>query len=149
MVKVIFLENIDANKVGDIKNVPDGYARNFLFKKNLAVMATEKELKKLESKIEKIKKDEEKKVVEAEKLAEKLAATKVILEMQIGDEGKLYGSVTNKEVSEKLAEKGFEIDRHSIEFPESIRKAGEHSAHVKLGHGVSSDIKLEVKPAAR
>ncbi len=149
MVKVIFLENIETNKVGDVKNVPDGYARNFLFRKNLAVIATDEEMKKIESRLEKIKKEEEKKVIEAEKLAEKIGRAKITLEMQIGDEGKLYGSVTNKDVSEKLIEKGFEIDRHSIEFPENIREAGEHIAHVKLGHGVSTDIEIEVKPASR
>ena len=149
MVKVIFLENVETNKVGDVKNVPDGYARNFLFRKNLAVIATDEEIKKIESKLAKIKKEEERKVSEAEKLAEKVGKAKITLEMQIGDEGKLYGSVTNKDVAEKLADKGFDIDRHSIEFPESIRETGEHIAHVKLGHGVSTDIEIEVKPASR
>ena len=148
MVQVIFLENVEQNNVGDVKNVPDGYARNFLFKKNLAVMATPEEMKKIESRLEKIKKEEEKKVAEAEKLAEKLAAVEITLEMQIGEGGKLYGAVTNKDVAEKLAEKGFEIDRHSIEFPENIRETGEHKAHIKLGHGVSTDVIIEVKPAA-
>jgi len=144
MVRVIFLENIENNKVGDIKNVPDGYARNFLLKKGLAVLATEEEIKKIESRMEKIQKEEEGKVKEAETLAEKLAGTKVKLEMQVGEEGKLFGSVTNRDVQEKLSEMGYEIDKANIEFPETIHEKGEHIAHVKIGHGVSIDITVEV-----
>ncbi len=147
MVQVIFLENIENNKVGDVKNVPDGYARNFLLKKGLAVLATPEELTKIEARLEKIKKDEEKKVGETEKLAEKVGNTKIKLEMQVGEEGKLFGSVTNRDVAEALSEKGFEIDKANIEFPETIKEAGKHVAHVKLGHGVSTDINIEVVSA--
>ncbi len=147
MVRVIFLENIENNKVGDIKNVPDGYARNYLFKKNLAVLATDKEVTKIEARMSKIQKEEGRRVAEAEKLAEKLAGKKIKLEMQAGDEGKLFGSVTNRDVAEKLAEMGFEIDKANIEFPESIKEKGEHMAHVKLGHGVGTDIIVEVVQA--
>lgn len=146
MVKVIFLENVENNKVGDVKNVPDGYARNFLLKKGLAVLATEEEIEKIEARLEKIKKEEESKVETAEKLAEKLGGTKVKLEMQAGEEGKLFGSVTNRDVAEKLSEMGYEIDKANIEFPETIKEKGEHIAHVKIGHGVSTDITIEVVP---
>ena len=144
MVRVIFLENIENNKVGDIKNVPDGYARNFLLKKGLAVLATEDEMKKIETKLEKIKKEEEKKVGESEKLAEKLGKIKIKMEMQVGEEGKLFGSVTNRDVAEKLSEKGLEIDKANIEFTENIKEKGKHVAHIKLGHGVSTDIEIDV-----
>lgn len=147
MVKVIFLENVENNKVGDVKNVPDGYARNFLLKKGLAVLATNEEMEKIESRLEKIKKEEEGKVKESEKLAEKIAGTKVMLEMQVGEEGKLFGSVTNRDVADRLSEMGHEIDKANIEFPETIKEKGEHVAHIKLGHGVSTDINLEVVPA--
>ena len=60
MVKIIFLENVENNKVGEIKDVADGYARNFLLRKNLAVIATEEEIKKIEARLDKIKKEEEK-----------------------------------------------------------------------------------------
>ena len=147
MVQVIFLENVENNKVGDVKNVPDGYAKNFLLKKGLAVLATEEEIKKIEARLEKIKKEEEGKVRTAEKLAEKLAGTKVKLEMQVGEEGKLFGSVTNRDVADKLSEMGHEIDKANIEFPETIKEKGTHTAHVKIGHGVSTDITIEVVPS--
>lgn len=149
MVKVIFLENIENNKVGDVKNVPEGYARNFLFRKNLAVLATEKELSKIEARLEKIRKEEEKKVKEVEDLAVKLASKKVKLEMEVGEEGRLFGSVTNRDVAEKLSEMGFGVDKANIEFPESIKTKGEHTAHIKLGHGVSTDITIDIVPATR
>ncbi len=147
MVRVIFLENIENNKVGDIKNVPDGYARNYLFKKNLATLATSEEVEKIEAQISKIQKEEKKKVTEAEKLADMLANKKVKLEMQVGDGGKLFGSVTNRDIAGKLSEMGFEIDKANIEFPEPIREKGEHTAHIKLGHGVAIDITVEVVQA--
>lgn len=146
MVKVIFLENVENNKVGDIKNVPDGYARNFLLKKGLAVLATDEEIKKIDARMEKIQKEEEKKVKEAEELAQKLTGVKIKIEMQVGEEDRLFGTVTNRDVAEKLSEKGFEIDKANIEFPEVIKTKGEHVAHIKVGHGVSTDITVEVVP---
>jgi len=110
-------------------------------------LATEEELKKIEAKLEKIKKEEEGKVKEAEKLAEKISGLKVKIEMQVGEEDKLFGSVTNRDVAGKLSEMGYEIDKANIEFPESIKEKGEHIAHVKLGHGVATDIKVEVVQA--
>jgi len=148
MVRVVFLENVENNKVGDVKNVPDGYARNYLLKKGLAVLASDEELKKIESRLEKIKREEEKNVLEAEKLAEKLSKTKVTLELQVGEEGRLFGSVTNRDVAEKLSELGFEVDKANIEFPETIKEKGKHIAHVKIGHGVSTEVNIEVLPAA-
>lgn len=147
MVKVIFLENVEGNKVGDIKNVPDGYARNFLLKKGLAVLATEEEVKKIEGMLEKIKKEEEGRVKLSKKLAEKLAGIKIKLEMQVGEEGRLFGSVTNRDVADKLSEMGHEIDKANIEFPKPIKEKGIHIVHLKVGHGVSTDITVEVVPA--
>lgn len=149
MVKVIFLENVENNKVGDVKDVADGYARNFLFRNNFAVIATEEEMKKIEAKLDKIKKEEEKKVKEAEELKVKLESLSLSLSAMVGEENKLYGSITNTDISEALLKKGIEIDRHEIEFPETIKTTGEHLARIKLGHGVTAELKVVVKPAAQ
>ncbi len=149
MVKIIFLENVENNKVGEIKDVADGYARNFLLRKNLAVIATEEEIKKIEARLDKIKKEEEKKVKEVEKIKEKIEAISLTLKAMVSEENKLYGSITNTDVSEALQKKGIETDRHDIEFPEAIKTTGEHLATIKLGHGVSAELKLTVKPAAK
>jgi large subunit ribosomal protein L9 len=117
MVKVIFLENVEDSKVGDIKDVADGYARNYLFPNKLAVVASDEEMKSLESKIEKMKKEEEKKVAEVESVKEKIESLTLDIEAMVGEENKLYGSITNTDISEALAKKKIEVDKHDIEFP--------------------------------
>lgn len=145
MVKVIFLENIEDNKVGDIKEVADGYARNLLFRKGIAKMATEEEVKSLEGKIAKLKKEEEEKVKESEKLGEKIAKHKFVLTEEVNEEGHLYGSVGNKEIAEKMEEAGFEIDSGQIEIEEPIKTLGDHEILVKVGHGVEQKVIVTVE----
>lgn len=144
-MKVIFLENLEDYKVGDIREVSDGYARNFLFKKGVAKLATDEEVKNLESKITKLQKEEESKVKETEKVAEKLAKAKVEITEEVNEEGILYGSVTPKEVSEKLTELGFEIEPAQIEIEEPIKELGDHQINIKVGHGVEQEIKVSIK----
>lgn len=148
MVKVIFLENVEDNKVGDVKEVADGYARNFLFRKGIAKLASEEEIKNLEGKIAKLKKEEEGKVKEAEKLGEKLAKHKFVLKEEVNEEGHLYGSVGNKEVAEKMTEAGFEIESGQIEIEEPIKELGTHEILVKVGHGVEQKVTITVERAA-
>jgi large subunit ribosomal protein L9 len=148
MVKVIFLENIEDNKVGDVKEVADGYARNFLFRKEIAKLATDEEVKNLEGKIAKLKKEEEGKVKEAEKLGEKLAKKKIVLTEEVNEEGHLYGSVGNKEIAAKMEEAGFEIESGQIEIEEPIKTLGDHEILVKVGHGVEQKITITVERAA-
>jgi large subunit ribosomal protein L9 len=102
MVKVIFLENVEDHKVGDIKEVAPGYARNYLFKQNLAKLATDEEVKNLESKIKELQKEEGKRVEDAQKTADKLAKEKIVLTEEVNEEGHLYGSVGAKEIADKL-----------------------------------------------
>jgi large subunit ribosomal protein L9 len=144
-MKVIFLENIEDNKVGDVKEVADGYARNFLFPRGVAKMATDEEVKNLEGKIAKLKKEEEGKVKEAEKVAAKLAKLKLVLTEEVNEEGHLYGSVANKEVADKLTEAGFEVESAQIEIEEPIKALGEHKINVKVGHGVEQEIVITVE----
>jgi len=144
MVKVIFLENVEDSKVGDVKEVADGYARNFLFKRGIAKVATEEELKNLETKIEKLKKEEEEKVKGAEKMSQKLSKEAIILEEEVNEEGHLYGSVTNREIAEKLHEAGYEIDSGEIEILDPIKEIGEYTVNVKVGHGVETVLKVKI-----
>ncbi len=147
-MKVLFLQNQEHHKVGDIKEVPDGYARNYLLKKGIAVPASEDKVKELESKIEKIKKEEEKATLELSTLAEKIEASTFVISAQAGDEGKLFGAVTNRDLAEALATKKFTVDKHDIEILEPIHDLGEHEATVKLGHGVHATMKVTVERAA-
>ena len=146
-MRVIFLENIEDNKVGDIKEVADGYARNFLLKRGIAKVATDKEVKNLETKIEKLKKEEETKVKEAEKIGDKISKEKIKVAEQVNEEGHLFGSVSNREIAEKLIEAGYEIEAGDIEIDEPIKELGEYEVLIKTGHGVETKAKITVERA--
>ncbi|PIZ00540.1 50S ribosomal protein L9 [bacterium (Candidatus Howlettbacteria) CG_4_10_14_0_8_um_filter_40_9] len=147
-MKVIFTQNIENHVVGDIKDVPDGYARNFLVPRGIAIPATPSEIQNIEKRIEKLKKDEGEKVKKLEETALRLGKINIEISAEVGpkdDEGiqKLFGSITNAQVEEELTKKGFEIDKKDIDF-EPIKKPGEYEITVKLGHGVESKVPLKV-----
>ena len=145
-MKVILKENIKSiGKKDEIINVSDGYARNFLFTKNLAVEATKENLAKLQG-----KKDAEmfKKSVEietAKKVAEKLTKIRLQFKVKTGENGKVFGGVSSKEIAEKL-EKDYEIkvDKKKIELKEAIKTLGITNVEVKLFEGVMGKIKIEL-----
>ena len=148
-MKVIFVENIEDHKVGDIKDVADGYARNFLIPKNIAIAATPHEIENIEKQLAKLKKEEEEKVKGLEELAGKLEKIELKLEAEAGpkdEEGKqkLFGSITNAQIEEEFGKKGFEIDKKEIEIGEPINEPGDYEVTVKLGHGVETKVKISV-----
>jgi large subunit ribosomal protein L9 len=143
-MKVIFIENHEDHKVGDVREVASGYARNFLLKRGIVKIATPEEIKKLEGELKKIQAAEEKNVAEAQKLAEKINAEAFTITEEVNEDGHLYGSVTPKEIAEKLAEKGFEIDGSDIVMEDSIHKLGEYIVTVRVGHGVETQLKITV-----
>lgn len=146
-MKLLFLQNTEHHKVGDIKEVPDGYARNFLLPKGIAVPATDEKVAELESKISKLQKDEEKVLTDLTALAEKIESKTFNVEAQAGEEDKLFGAVTNRDLVAVLAKNKIEIDKHDIEILEPIHSLGEHEALVKLGHGVHVTMKVMVERA--
>lgn len=151
-MKVIFTQNVENNKVGDIKEVSDGYARNYLLPKKMAIPATPSEIKNIEKRLEKIKKEEAETVKKLEEVRSKLEKSKLELEVEVGekdDEGNqtLFGSVTNAILEEELKNKGFEIDKKQIEIGETIKHVGDYEIIIKLGHGV--DVKMIVKVKAK
>ena len=143
-MKVLFLQNLEHHNVGDIKDIPDGYARNFLLKKGIAVAATEEQISLLSAKIDKIKKDEEKIISDLNILKEKIEKMTLEVRVQAGDEGKLFGAVTNRDVSEALAKNKVNVDKHDIEILEPIHELGNHVALAKLGHGIHANININV-----
>lgn len=147
MTKVLFLQNLEHHNAGDVKNVPNGYARNYLIPKGFAVVATDEEVKKLESKMAKIKAEEEKITGKMEEIAGKIEAKTFKIEAQAGEEDKLFGAITNKDLSELLAKDNFDIDKHDIEILEPIHSLGEHEAMIKLGHGIHATMKIIVERA--
>jgi len=145
ILKVIFLQNLNEFKVGDIKDVPGGYARNYLLPRGIAEVATDSKIKEFEARIEKIKKEESKNVLEAEKIAEKISKENITLKEEVNEEGRLYGTVTAKEISEALKERKYEIETAKIIIEEPIKELGDYEVAIKVGHGVETTLKITVQ----
>ena len=132
-MKVILLKDVKGTgKAGEVKEVADGYARNCLIKKGLAEEATSVKVNSLN-----IKKDaqafhKQEEIKALKDLANKLNGTVVEIKTKVGDNGKIFGSVTSKEISEKLLEKGFEIDKKKILLKDPIKALGSVVIEVKL-----------------
>ncbi len=147
-MKVILKVDVEGvGYAGDIVDVSPGYARNYLIPKGLALAATSRNVKSLEKQKAEIMKrvDKEKKRIEA--LAQRLAETKVVVAKQVGEEGKLFGSVTTRDIADALAKEGIEIDRKKIVLDEAIKSLGTYQVKVKLPHGIESQVQVEVTEA--
>ena len=149
-MKVILLENVKSlGKKGEIVNVNDGYARNFILPKKLGVEATGKNLNDL-----KLQKNNEKKVAQenldaAKELAEELSAGKVELAIKVGEGGRTFGSVSSKEIAVAVKDQmQLDIDKKKIQLKESIKSLGTHIVTVKLHPEVSAELKVVVKEEA-
>lgn len=147
-MKVILKENIDTlGHIGDIVKVAPGYARNYLLPKGLAVEATEKNAKALEHFKRQLAYKKDKALESSRLLVARLEQVAVELVHQAGEEGKLFGSVTNMEIAAFLKEKGFDIDRKMIVLVEPIKQLGEFSVPVKIHPEVTANLKVTVKAA--
>ena len=147
-MKVILKENVEnLGHIGDIVKVAPGYARNYLVPKGFAIEATEKNAKALEHAKRQMAYRKNKALEAARALAAKLEALSIELVHQAGEEGKLFGSVTNMELAATLKEKGVEIDRRTIVLPEPIKHTGEHTVTVKIHPEVSASLKVTVSAA--
>jgi len=147
-MKVILKENIDnLGHIGDIVKVAPGYARNFLLPKGFALEATEKNAKALDHAKRQMEYKKNKVLEQAKGLAARIEALTLTLTHQAGEEGKLFGSVTNMELAEHLKAQGIEIDRKKIALAEPIKHTGEFSAGVKLHPEVTANLKVVVNAA--
>lgn len=149
-MKVILLENVKSlGKKGEIVNVNDGYARNFILPKKLGVEATGKNLNDL-----KLQKNNEKKVAQenldaAKELAAELSAGKVELAIKVGEGGRTFGSVSSKEIAVAVKDQmQLDIDKKKIQLKESIKSLGTHIVTVKLHPEVSAELIVVVKEEA-
>ena len=144
-MEVILREHVDnLGRRGEVINVADGYARNYLLPRKLALVVTEGNKKQIER--ERVKFDakeaEEKGVADA--LSQRIANAQLEISRKVGETEVLYGSVTTSDIAEALAAKGFEIDRRKIQLQEPIKKLGEFEIPVKLHRDVITKIKLRV-----
>ena len=145
-MKVILLDNIKGvGKKDEIINANDGYARNFLFPKKLAVEATKDNLLKLKAKQDanQYRKNQEKE--EAEKLAKKLKEITLNIKVKAGQNGKIFGGVTSKEISESLkTQEKIDIDKKKIILNETIKNLGVVTVDVKLYEGIVGKLKVQI-----
>ena len=146
-MEVILREHVEhLGNRGELVKVADGYARNYLLPRKLALLATDGNRKQIER--EKVKLDlkeaEEKKVAEA--MAERLTNVEVEIARRVGETEALYGSVTSADIVEALAAKGYEVDRRKLQLAEPIKTIGEFDVPVKLHREVTSQIKVKVVP---
>ncbi len=144
-MKVILQKDIpNLGEAGDVKEVAEGYARNYLLPKKLVILYNESSAKAIEhqKKLVKIKKEKRKK--EGQKLVEALSNVAMTIGAQVGEEDKLFGSVTAIDIAHKLLQMGYSIDKRKIVLPEPIKKAGEHEVKIKLDEGLSATIKVTV-----
>ncbi len=145
-MKVILNENIEGlGNIGDLVNVKPGYARNYLLPRNMAVVADEKNVKQFDHQKRQAERKLEKITKEAEIVKAKIEKVSCVVAHRAGEEGKLFGSVTNIELAEKLAAAGVEIDRKHILLSEPIKTLGEHDVTVKLDAGVTATLKVVVE----
>lgn len=145
-MKIILLQDIKGvGKKDEVINASDGYARNYLFPKKLAIEATKENLGKLESKNEanKFKKQNEKN--DAIEVANKLKELVLTIKVKAGENGKIFGGVTSKEISENLKEQyKIEIDKKKIEVKETIKNIGRFTINIKLYEGVNAKLTVNI-----
>lgn len=146
-MKVIFLKDVKGKgKKGEVKNVADGYAQNFLFKQGLAVEATPANLKALEAQKNKQKKEAEEELARAKKLKEKIDTLTVELFAKAGEGGRLFGSITSKQIAEALQQQhDIKIDKRKIELDDAIRALGYTNVPIKLHPEVTATLKVHVQ----
>lgn len=146
-MKVILQTDVkDLGKVGDVVRVANGYARNFLFPRKLAVEATEKRVKEWEH-LHKVA-DQKKKKAQAVKkeVVDKLQKVTVNFQADAGeDSDKLFGSITSSDIAQELNKMGYEIDRKEIVLENPIKVLGQHKAIVKMGEGLEANIRINVE----
>ncbi|MGZ5474591.1 MAG: 50S ribosomal protein L9, partial [Thermoanaerobaculia bacterium] len=144
-MKVILIEEIRGlGTRGDVVSVKDGYARNYLFPKNLAREATTGNLKSVEQEKKKWALLSQKEKEVAEKAANAVKGVKITIQKRVGDAGQLFGSVTANEIADALEAKGVEVDKRRIELAHPIKSVGVHEVDVRLHREVIAHIKVEV-----
>jgi large subunit ribosomal protein L9 len=145
-MKVILSQDVRAlGKVGDLVKVADGYARNYLIPRRLAMVATEervKEFKHLNSVAEAKRK---KATASAKKIAEKVSGVTITIKSQAGENDKLFGSVTNQDIARELDKAGFMVERRDIHIEEPIKVLGQYRVKVKIATGVEAEVKVNVE----
>ena len=145
-MKVILLEDVKGTgKKGQVVNASDGHARNFLFPRKLAIEATDTNLASLNAQQKKAEHKMSLEVKVAQELAEKLQAKPVIIKAKVGDKGRMFGSISNKEVAEAIqSQLGVPVDKKKLILTDPVKSVGKYTATAKLHPQVSAKVEFEV-----
>lgn len=144
-MKLILREDVyNLGKSGEVVTVKDGYARNYLLPRNLAMLASNANIKQLEHEKQVIELRQQKMKGVAQEQGKKLDAISIKLTRKVGDQDKLFGSVTALDIAEALAAQGHKLDRRLIHLPEPIKAIGNYEVEIRLHRDVTSKIKVEV-----
>ena len=147
-MEVILRDHVEnLGRRGEIVKVADGYARNFLLPRNLALPATEGNKRRVERERKIVETREAEERQGAEAIAARLAALDLSVARKVGENDQLYGSVTNADLSELLKERGFDVDRLKILLPDPIKALGENTVPVKLHRDVTAQVRVTVVKA--
>ncbi|MDI6592101.1 MAG: 50S ribosomal protein L9 [Patescibacteria group bacterium] len=142
-MRVILLQDVDKlGKKYEVKEVANGYARNFLIPRGLAKIATEETLKWLKVLKEAEAKKSEEELRKVQELASAIDGQEIIIPVKIGEDGQLFGAITNQKILEKLKEAGFEIKKTQIDLLEPIKELGEFPVKIKFAHNLEAEIKV-------
>lgn len=148
-MKVILLEDVKAlGKKGEIVNVNDGYARNFILPKKLGLEATGKNLNDLKLQKANVEKVAAEQLKDAQEFAKKIADSKIELAIKFGEGGRAFGSVSSKEIAAAAkAQIGFDIDKKKIQLKDALKTVGTHEVPIKLHPKVTAELKVIIKEA--
>lgn len=145
-MKVILTENmVTLGEIGQVVNVAPGYARNYLFPKGIALVATGKNVRDLDHKKRVLAQKREKVRQEMLSLAEKLNQVRIVMRRKVSEEDKLYGSVSASDIVAALAEQGFDIPRKDVILEQPVKQIGECTVPVRVDTNISANIKLVVQ----
>ncbi|GMQ62999.1 50S ribosomal protein L9 [Vallitalea maricola] len=146
-MKVILLEDVKkVGKKGDLVNTSDGYARNFLFPKKLAVEATKSSINDMKLKKQSEMRRQEELLEQAKELAKEIKGSEVTIKVKAGDGGRIFGSVSTKEITKAAKEQlSFDIDKKKMQLKEPIKSLGTHIIPIKLNAKVKTELKVKVQ----
>jgi len=147
MEVIILKEHESLGEIGDIVTVKPGYARNFLFPNGIAVRSSKRNIALVAEHKKAAQKRTDRETAANQELANLLKKVEISIEVEVGDEEKMFGSVTNLDVHKALSEKDIEIDRHSILLDQPIKTLGVHNIPIKLSSGKEQEIKVYVVEA--
>ncbi|CAN5834894.1 50S ribosomal protein L9 [soil metagenome] len=146
-MKVILTNDVEAlGKSGELKDVTDGYARNFLIPRKMAVPAAGGAFRAWQHDIASREDKRKKERAEAEIAAQRIGSTTLTMGVKVGEGGKLYGSITAKEIAEALARRGIVVDRHKVDLDEPLKMLGTYKVAIKVLSGMTPEVTIVVEP---